>query len=187
MLALAALSWLLTPGTAAGQDIPLRAGEHGAFTRIVLYLGTQASWELGRIPGGYGLWIDLPPGARLDTSRVFERIPRTRLARLSQLTQATGEGGADADAPGAGLALALACGPCHARGFEQAGGLLVIDIADGPAPDPRFEGPSRLVAPPPHRAAPPTAPTPAPSPRPGTPATSAGPTGADAGAGGADG
>lgn len=137
VLALSALALRLPVGAAA-QDIPLRAGEHAGFTRVVLYLDSPTpAWELGRMPGGYGLWLALPPEARIDTSRVFERIPRSR---LGSLTPASGSGGR-------GLILALACNTCHARAFEAGGGLLVIDIADGPPPGPRFEGRSRLAPP----------------------------------------
>lgn len=123
-LALAALLWLLpAPVTAAPARVI--SGEHGEFTRLVVFAGpadgwTAQSWALGRTEGGYELRIQgLAEG--FDTAAVFARVTRQRLADL---------------APGAGpgaLGLALNCA-CHIAPFVVEPGVLALDIRDGPAP-----------------------------------------------------
>lgn len=124
LLALAVLLWFLpAPVTAAPARVS--SGEHGDFTRLVVYAGpadgwTAQSWALGRTESGYELRIHaLTEG--YDTTAVFDRVTRDRLADL---------------VPGAGsgaLGLALSC-DCHIAPFVVEPGILALDIRDGPAP-----------------------------------------------------
>ncbi|MGQ0609655.1 MAG: hypothetical protein ACT4N9_00920 [Paracoccaceae bacterium] len=124
LLALAALLSLL-PVPLAAAPARVISGEHGDFTRLVVYAGpaegwTAQSWALGRTETGYELRIQrLAEG--YDTTAVFARVTRDRLADL---------------VPGAGadtLGLALSC-DCHIAPFVVEPGILALDIRDGPAP-----------------------------------------------------
>lgn len=124
VLALAALLWLL-PAQVTAAPARVISGEHGDFTRLVVYAGpadgwSAQSWALGRTEGGYELRIQ---GLRegFDTTAVFARVTRERLADL---------------VPGAGpgaLGLPLNC-TCHIAPFVVEPGVIALDIRDGPAP-----------------------------------------------------
>lgn len=106
-------------GTAVhATEIDIRSGEHDGFTRLVFRIAPDTQWNLESGANAARLTIELPDVVyRYDT--VFGRIPRTRLAALTQT------------APGAPLEMELAC-PCDARGFVQSGSLLVVDIRPRP-------------------------------------------------------
>lgn len=108
----------LMVGNGHAEDLKLRSGEHPEFSRLVLPLPPSTKWNLGRSEAGYALRIVLP-GVALDTSRVFDLIPRTRIKGLR-----TGE---SSDI----LYIDLSCS-CHAVATQQPGGQLIIDVADGP-------------------------------------------------------
>lgn len=123
-LRLVALCWLwagLTAMPAFAETLRLRSGEHDGFTRLVVDLGTKSGWELGRTATGYELRL-ARGDVDFDLSGVYRLITRDRLSAVS-------EGGA----PGR-LALSVPC-DCHATAFVTGSGALVIDIADGPAPE----------------------------------------------------
>ena len=129
-LALGLLFAATGPGPA--QDLTLRAGEHAGFTRLTLPLPDDTGWQLGRAGTGYRLALK-NAAAQVDLSRAFARIGRERVAALRPLDRTPDQG--------RGLAIDLAC-RCHMRAFEDATGLLVLDIRDGPpAPDSPFEAP----------------------------------------------
>lgn len=114
------IAFLLLGAPAHALTLPVLSGEHRSFTRLVVDLPPDTSWRLGRIEGGYGLRVELPD-LMLDASRVFQRIPRSRLADLRQ------------DQPGGLLRLSLNC-QCHAVLTPGRPGLVIIDLRDGPAP-----------------------------------------------------
>ncbi len=115
---LAAALWSLGITAAAAQTVQMRSGDHARFVRLVLAIPEAAAWKIGRIPGGYALDMQ-DPAVLFDTSGVFARIPRSRLAELD---------------PGAGrLGMALAC-DCHLSAFLWRPDRLVIDLVDGPPP-----------------------------------------------------
>ncbi len=118
LLALALLSW--SGGKAFAETITFRSGEHATFSRLVLDIPRAAEWQISPAPDGYVLTMD--PRHRFDTSRAFDRIPRTRLAELRH-----------GDVPGQ-LGLVLDC-DCHVTAFLFRPDKLVIDIVDGPGPD----------------------------------------------------
>ena len=121
MIRLATALLLLTAGagTAEAQPLAVRSGEHPTFSRLVLEPPAGTGWRVGRTPDGYELRLDRE-GLAFDTRRVFDLIPRRRIAGLE---------------PGkvpSSLSIRLAC-ECYATAFETRGAL-VIDVADGLAP-----------------------------------------------------
>lgn len=97
------------------QTISVNSGEHDAFSRLVLDIGAERTWEL--IEDGRDIRVRVSPEvANFDTSGVFELIPRSRLADLS--------GGAE-------LVLSLAC-DCPIEPERYADRYLILDIRDGP-------------------------------------------------------
>ncbi len=114
---IAALILALAAGPALGDAVPVRSGEHGAFTRLVLaFESYPAGWQLARGARGY----ELTTGGshRFDSAAVFERIGRDRIGGLRQ--------------PGPGrLFIDLDC-DCTARGFRFGPSWVVVDI-EGPA------------------------------------------------------
>jgi tetratricopeptide (TPR) repeat protein len=120
MIRLAALLLALASPTLA-DTARVVSGEHADFTRLVVELPQDAVWTVGRIPLGYAFATDSAAQPGYDLSRVWNRIPRTRLRAL----RANPETGA--------LELTLAC-PCHVFPFEYRPGMIVLDIKDGPPP-----------------------------------------------------
>ena len=110
---------LLFPAMVLAQEVTVRSGEHAGFSRLVLGFDASAGWQLGRIDGG---WEFRAEGSRVsfDVSRVYDLIPRTRIAAV------------ETPAPGV-LRLRIDCA-CHVDGFELRRSRVVIDVKDGPAP-----------------------------------------------------
>ncbi|WP_071798092.1 hypothetical protein [Natronohydrobacter thiooxidans] len=140
---MAVLRWLfllcaivLTGAAADAQitTVPVRAGEHAQFTRLVIRMPQDNGWRVtaeGRVAH---LIVD-GPELQFDLTQTFSKIPRTRL-RAMRVT---------AD----GLAFDLAC-DCALRANEDIPQFLVIDILGQaeppgdslaiPRPAPRPEG-----------------------------------------------
>ena len=110
---------LVTP-TASAETVRVRSGEHADFSRLVLDIAAPVTWRFGRIAGGYGLRV-ARDGIQYDLARVFDLIPRQRLARISPASGASG------------LDLGVTC-ECYAELVEMRPGVLVIDLHDGKAP-----------------------------------------------------
>jgi len=124
------LSWiacaLLTTGQVSAAEI--RSGEHADFSRLVIQFDETSDWAFGRDGEDYVLRSD-GLAAVLDTSRVFDLIPRDRIARIFH------------DRAAAEFRISLGCA-CHGDAFEIRAGRVVIDIKDGPAPETSpFEAP----------------------------------------------
>ena len=118
------------------ETIRVRAGEHDGFTRLVFEPAKKTGWQLGRVPGGYELRL-ADPALSFDTSAIFDRVPRRRLADV----RPSGVAGV--------LALAVTCA-CHATAFETQKGQIVVDVASGPAAaQSRFEKPFAAAGAPP--------------------------------------
>lgn len=107
--------------TARAETARVISGEHADFTRLVVELPEAADWTVGRTPIGYAFATGAPSQPGYDLSRVWDRIPRTRLQALR------------ADPETGTLHLTLAC-PCHVFPFEYRPGMVVLDIKDGPPP-----------------------------------------------------
>lgn len=106
---------------AFGQTARVISGEHADFTRLVVELPEPRDWTVGRTSMGYAFGTGASSQPAYDLSRVWERIPKTRLQALR------------ADPDSGALLLTLAC-PCHVFPFEYRPGVIVLDIKDGPAP-----------------------------------------------------
>jgi hypothetical protein len=127
VLAVPALTFaVFAPGQTAAQELRVRSGEHEGFSRLVVEPPSGTGWTLGRAGAGYELRFD-DERLGFDLSRVYDMIPRDRLAAIT------------AGSAAGSLALGLGC-DCHAVAFQTAGGLVVVDLRDGPPPeDSEFE------------------------------------------------
>lgn len=104
---------------AQARDIAVRSGEHDGFTRLVVYLDQQDTFEISNTDDGY--LLAMPSGVTgFDLSRAFDLIDRARIQDLSPTDD--GE-----------LTIQLGC-DCHLKEFRLSTGELVIDIVDGPNP-----------------------------------------------------
>lgn len=111
---------------AVAETVRVRSGEHNGFSRLVLDFAAPVDWTLRRTDDGYRMVTDRTD-VRYDVSRVFDLIPRSRLATIW------------ADPDGGGLLLGLGCA-CHADAFALTPQRIVIDLKPGPAPaDSPFE------------------------------------------------
>jgi hypothetical protein len=104
------------PFPLVAQPVGVQSGEHAGFTRLVLDIGRDREWRLEGEGRSRRLALS-PPADGFAIDRVFELIPRTRLAALEE---------------GAGLILSLACA-CTISASRYQGRYLVLDILD---PDP---------------------------------------------------
>lgn len=117
---LAAIFLFASPAMA--EPARVISGEHADFTRLVVELPAGADWTVGRTPMGYAFARNTAVQPVYDLSRVWQRIPKTRL----QTIRADPETGI--------LQLTLACA-CHVLPFEYRPGMVVLDIKNGPAPE----------------------------------------------------
>lgn len=108
--------FLLLPATAVAQVIEVQSGEHDGFSRLVFSLPEGTDWSLETMPARAQVRLDMNTH-RFETSRIFDRIPRTRLSDVSQ------------SGIGAPLDITLSC-ECEVAGFVHSGAWLVIDIKD---------------------------------------------------------
>lgn len=120
MLRLALALWLLLLVPASAQVVTVQSGQHDGFTRLVLTLPEPGGWDFGRTADGYAFSARRGT-VRYDLSTVYQRIARDRLSAL-WVDPDTGV-----------LRLGLGC-DCHAIATPFRPGIIVIDIADGPAP-----------------------------------------------------
>ncbi len=104
----------------AAETVTVRSGEHETYTRLVLKLPQKANWEISRKLDQATLEISLK-NLVFDTSRVFDRIPKTRLNNIFQPISESA------------LVLQLNC-KCNVVGFVESETLLVVDITDSPSP-----------------------------------------------------
>lgn len=94
------------------QTIAVQSGEHAGFTRLVLDIGVDREWSLTGDGQSRRLTLD-PPVAGFAIGRVFDLIPRDRLATLTEEE---------------GLVLSLAC-DCDISASRYQNRYLVLDIA----------------------------------------------------------
>lgn len=119
MMRIFALLLCFLPLPVWAEIVLLRSGEHADFSRLVLQLTGQPEWKIGRVEQGYELRIEAEDVV-LDTSQVFERIPRDRITQL------------ETPAPSR-LVIKVSKG-YHLDAFEIRAGRIVIDVKDGSAP-----------------------------------------------------
>lgn len=124
------LTGALFPGAAAwAQTVTVQSGEHTGFTRLVLDIGAERDWTLTGSGATRSLILD-PPVDGFAIGRVFDLIPRTRLASLA----------ADAE-----LTLTLGC-DCEISADRYEGRYLILDIAEGPPRELEEPQPAQLAA-----------------------------------------
>jgi len=128
------LALLLAGPVAQAQTVEVRSGDHDGFTRLVMDIGADRSWQVVSGEGSPSILFD-PPIDRFDTSGVFDRISRARLRDLGTTD---------------GLSLALECDcPIITERFRSR--YLVIDILDeaheGPTTESPVEGTDALDSP----------------------------------------
>lgn len=115
----ALVAMLAAPARPSAQEAPLvrvLGGEHTGFTRIVLQAAAPIDWTL--LPADRTALLQIHPAeARIDLSRAFDRIARSRLAALERTD--------------GGIAMTLAC-DCPVRAFSDRPGIVVLDILDPP-------------------------------------------------------
>ncbi|SFR00725.1 hypothetical protein [Poseidonocella sedimentorum] len=115
MLRLSLFLAAATLSTAAtAQTVTVRSGEHDGFTRLVLDLPRALEHRLETDLGRLEVIFD-QPSLQFDTSEVFDRISRDRVAEIGS---ASGSGKLEVD---------LGCA-CVAQEFWHLGRYLVIDI-----------------------------------------------------------
>lgn len=138
--AAAFLAALVLALPAGAETVRVLSGEHPGFTRLAFVFDQPTDWRFGRVDAAGG--GDGPDGAEgprlyelrlargdvdLDISRVFDRVPRTRLEALTTRESR--------------LRLTVAAGH-RAVPFELRAGVMAIDIRPGPPPpDSPFETP----------------------------------------------
>ncbi|SMX40377.1 hypothetical protein [Octadecabacter ascidiaceicola] len=126
------------PFFAFADPVTIRSGEHDTFSRLVISIGPNTGWSVEPNEGGFVLELEGRSDG-FDTSQVFERIQRARLNDLRQ------------SAPNA---LNLLVGvDSEVEAFLWKPGYLVVDIKEGPEPNPIRSsvgfGPLNIVANPP--------------------------------------
>ncbi len=110
---------LVAASSSLSAPVEVRTGEHGNFTRVVLYIGSDTQWSLDQTDDGYRIATTAQDGFAIDS--FFELIPRTRISGVEQNLE-SGE-----------LLLTLNC-DCIADAFRYRPGVLVIDVKDGITP-----------------------------------------------------
>ncbi|WP_417273814.1 hypothetical protein [Celeribacter halophilus] len=120
------LGLALMPQVLFAEVITVRSGEHAGFSRLVMQFPEKTDWAFGRSEHGYEFHV---PGEDMyfDTSSVFQKIPRQRIANLKS---------------GNGYLRLTIPDNVHADVFELREGRVVIDIKDGaPEISSEFEQP----------------------------------------------
>ena len=102
---------------AISQTIPVRTGEHGDFTRLVVQLPVGSTWNLNQQGRSAKLQIDSPT-VQFNLSNSFTRINRNRIKDLSQ------------EEAGRSLDIELNC-DCSIDAKNEGGRLVVVDIRNG--------------------------------------------------------
>ncbi|MEM7722757.1 MAG: hypothetical protein AAF376_10310 [Pseudomonadota bacterium] len=115
MAALLGLAFVIMAQPSLAQPVAVQSGEHPGFTRLVLDIGADRTFEIEQVDQTARVSFD-PVIPSFDIARVFDLIPRTRLSGLTA-------------SDGLQLDLACACGVSAARFQER---YLVIDVADTP-------------------------------------------------------
>lgn len=129
------LLFALLGAAATAQQITVRSGEHGEFTRLVLTIPEASDWSIVDGADSRSKKVKFATGGKtFDTSEVFQRINRNRISDLS-VSEA-----------GAALTIKLAC-TCSVSAFLMQSTLLVIDVKPGGAPGQVISRPKPVARP----------------------------------------
>ena len=89
-IVLLCISLWLCAGASSAQEIRVRSGEHGSFTRLALDIPDGLGWQTEYVaPRRVELRFD-GGGYRFDSSAVFERINTERVSDLAPLPDGAG-------------------------------------------------------------------------------------------------
>lgn len=116
---LVCLVFLITCGPLSAQNVPVRSGEHGDFTRLVLDAPAGTGWQVEGEGRARSIVLSVP-SARIDPSAVFSRIPRDRINAISAI--------------GPRLNLQLGC-DCSLSVFNVGQRMIVVDVKPGNEPE----------------------------------------------------
>ncbi len=111
----------LSTVTAAAQEVQVRSGEHGDFTRVALDLPEQLEWRIDQTSAET---VDIRFGddsVQFDLSRAMNRLNRGRVAGISELPG------------GKGIRISLGC-VCVPDAFQAGSRMLVVDLRAGTPP-----------------------------------------------------
>ncbi|MFW2545438.1 hypothetical protein ACN2XU_22650 [Primorskyibacter sp. 2E107] len=113
-----ALLLAVFPIRAVAQDVVVRSGEHGDFTRLVLSVPEGTGYEVIEQPEAGIVRVALSrAGLSFDTSTIFNKINTNR---ISAVTPVPGESAID---------ISLNC-PCGADSFTLRGTMIVVDLSE---------------------------------------------------------
>ena len=129
-LTLFVVIWLAVPALA--QTVTIRSGEHETFSRLTMTLPSRVGWTIEETNDGAQV-VFAREGLTFDTSAVFDRIPRTRLADIAWQERERR------------LTLNFNCN-CEMAGFWHDRTMLVLDIHDTPTATDRVTSARREVA-----------------------------------------
>lgn len=126
---------LLWPCVGLAQDLRVRSGEHGDFTRLVFDMPADTEWRVTQ-PERRSLLVKFDTqGLKVDLSQVFDRISTERISEVTPLTT------------GIGVSIGLGC-DCDADSFLYQEDMLVVDIRDSTGGETLFESGDAFSDPP---------------------------------------
>ncbi len=112
---------VLGTGSVWAQQLTVRSGEHGEFSRLVIPFPQGTRWTVSQDAAG----VTLAPGGgafRYDLTEVFRFIPKSRITAIRSQV-------------GTSDLVVETTGVVHTKTFQLANGAVVLDIVDGPAED----------------------------------------------------
>ncbi|UOA28811.1 hypothetical protein [Pseudosulfitobacter sp. DSM 107133] len=113
MIRLFFIGLLLFSSAAYGQEIQVRSGDHGSFTRLVFDVPSDEPWKMTQQGARISLLFPNHKNG-FATSAIYDRIDRNRIASVS---------GTESE-----LSLQLAC-ECTVTAFSSGRDMVVVDVA----------------------------------------------------------
>ena len=113
MIRLCVIALALLASAVQAQDILVRSGDHGSFTRLVFDVAPNARWSMAQ--EGTRLTVSFPDHrGRFSLEQIFNRIDQSRIAAVSETD--------------AGVTIELAC-DCSATAFASGPDMVVLDVS----------------------------------------------------------
>ena len=131
MIRLCVIALALLASAVQAQDILVRSGDHGSFTRLVFDVAPNARWSMAQ--EGTRLTVSFPDHrGRFSLEQIFNRIDQSRIAAVSETD--------------AGVTIELAC-DCSATAFASGPDMVVLDVSDPALPERNPTEPNSLQQP----------------------------------------
>ncbi|PYG26526.1 tetratricopeptide repeat protein [Pelagimonas varians] len=112
------LCLIFFPTLGSAQQVSVRSGEHGDFTRLVFNIPTGTNWSISPSTKGNKLRLNLEMNPTyFDTSTVFEKISKARVSALMAVPEE------------AAIDIELACN-CVSEAFIFQNKMLVVDVKE---------------------------------------------------------